>query len=323
MDEEKKVFKISLKTLMFLIIIIVLLVVIIVMGFMLASKSHNEKQSESAVSKDNEDKEEVVSNIVENEVENKTDNKVKNKVSNKTKNTVNPDSSGNVQYVEKIVDAKSYIYDAQYSVENLKIEEYQTNDGTSHSASDIVVPFVNMVSDDADDVNNEIQSLYENYMNEYKVCSENKNSFIKVNYETFTTANIISVLITVQRGNENEETNEYVTYNFDAIDGVKLTYSQTYELVGIKDIEEKVKNVISNLEDFEEYELNESYPEEVREARDKELEDCKNKIYTYYQQDLLNNHIAYYLDRNLKFNIAINVVLPAEGGEYSKIVVVE
>ncbi len=323
MDEEKKVFKISLKTLMFLIIIIVLLVVIIVMGFMLASKSNNEKQSESAVSKDNEDKEEVVANIVENKVENKTDNKVKNKVSNKTKNTVNPDSSGNVQYVEKIVDAKSYIYDAQYSVENLKIEEYQTNDGTSHSASDIVVPFVNMVSDDADDVNNEIQSLYENYMNEYKVCSENKNSFIKVNYETFTTANIISVLITVQRGNENEETNEYVTYNFDAIDGVKLTYSQTYELVGIKDIEEKVKNAISNLEDFEEYELNESYPEEVREARDKELEDCKNKIYTYYQQDLLNNHIAYYLDRNLKFNIAINVVLPAEGGEYSKIVVVE
>lgn len=325
MEENGKSYKISLKTMIFLIIIIVLLIAVIVMGFMLFSKKNNgedvKTSTEKISDKTFEEKE-------ENEVKNSSKDKSNDKNSENNKNKVNNSSNNgkeNDEYIDKIVSNRGYIYDAQYAPENIGDEEYVSSDEKTYSISEIKVPFLNMTSEDADEVNSEIEELYQSFAREFKVCSENKNSFIKVDYETYVTANITSILITVQRGKELDVTNEYISYNFDLISGTKLDYSQVYQIAGISEIQASVKNTIDNLEDFNKYSLEgrRDVSEDAINSRKEEIEACKTRIYTYYQQDLLNNKLVYFLDNNLKLNIVINVVLPDDEGSYLKMVIVE
>ena len=268
-------------------------------------------------------KKEKTENIAKEEVKNSS---VKNNVSKK-QNTNNTDNTENEEYVDKYVKNRGYVYDAQYIPENINVETYKTNDGENHSVLEIKVPYINMDCDAGKECNLEIEDIYKGFVNEFKACSDNKNSYIKSSYETFITSNIISTVITVERGKEENVTNEYIAYNFDAITGTKLSYDQVYGIAGITDVSECIKDNIDSFDVYDEYlQVNPNESKDAVETKKENVENCKKQIFTNYQQDLINNKLVYYLDRNLKLNIKMKIFLPEDSKEeiheYEKIVTI-
>lgn len=323
---DKKVYKIGLLPMLLLILDIILIIVVIIMGITIKSlrDEKNKIENEKNAAKEVVDTTPVLTNVVENTVSNEISSKEENEVDNTSSDNSTSEETSDVKYISKVVENKSYIYDAQYSPNDLKITNYSTNDGTDYTVYDIVLPYINMVSEDARNTNSEIEELYSKYTEEFRICSQNKNSFIKVNYKTYITSNIYSILITVQRGNEINSTEEYISYNFDIITGTKLDYSNICYVASITDASQSVLDCIDTLEDFDSYYLtvNSHNSQEEVDERNAQITACKNQIYTYYQQDLLNNSLVYFLDSNLKLNIVLKVILPDNTEGYAKIVVV-
>ncbi len=326
--DDKKVIKISLTTLLLLIFAIILLVAVIIVGIVIFEKNKDGKNSENTKEVlQNNQISNSSQNLIANETNNKTQNESKNKASNQTKNnTLNEsESSGNsVQYIDKLVENKGYIYNAQYSPENIIDKNYLNSDGNTYNVSDIVVPYINMVSNDASKINTEVLELYNNLVKEFKICSENKNSYVKSNYQTYITSNIVSIFITIQRGEEQTATEEYLSYNFDLVSGTKLTYDQVYTIAGISNIDEDIKKNIDNLEDFDEYVIEEdrNHTKEEVEARNSEIQTCKDQIFNSYKLSVQNKKLVYFLNSNLKLNIAIDVVVPENNEKYVKVITI-
>lgn len=330
--EEKKSYEIGLLPLILLFLDVILIVTVIIMGMIIHHKNQiiaKNKGSDADIIDTNnfneninsEPEPEIVSNT--NTVANNVVNQNKeNKTNTNTANNSNNTSEG---YTSKIVENRPYVYDAQYNVDTSKVNSYSTNDGTKYEVSDIVVPYVNMVSDDANKINLEIEQLYSKFVEEFKICSQNLNSYIKVGYQTYITSNIYSVLITVQRGFENSMTTEHFAYNFDIISGTKLDYNQVCYIAGISDVGESVKKKIENLEDYNSYYLvpSRNVTQEAADERKIEVDAYKNQVYTYYQEDVLNNKLVYFLDNNLKLNIGVRIILPDSNIINSKIIIIE
>lgn len=347
--EERKSYKIGLLPMLLLIIDIVLIVVVIFMGIIIYTQKQFIKERENIATSNPEvvqtipQKEETepvkedtntttVKNEVVNEVVNEIKNEVKNEVSNsvsnttETNNTTDPNPNSGEEYTPKMVENRSYIYDAQYTPNGVKVSNYTTtSDGKDHFLSEIVVPYINMMSDDASKMNTEIEELYKGYIEEFKVCSQNLNSFIKVSYTSYITSNVYSIVITVERGVEKEVTNEYIAYNFDIISGTKLAYNQVCFIAKITNAGESVKEAINQLSDLKKYVLTVSrdVSQESVNKRNEELDECKNQIYAAYEEDVLNNSLVYYLDNNLKLNISAKIVVPGNENSYNKLIRVD
>ena len=334
--EEKKSYKIGLLPMILLFLDVILIITVIIMGMVIHHKNQiiaKNKGSAADVIDANNDFKENINSEPETELEPVSDtNTVANNVVNQNKenktntNTANSSNNNTSEgYTSKIVENRPYVYDAQYNVDTSKVNSYSTNDGTKYEVSDIVVPYVNMVSDDANKINLEIEQLYSKFIEEFKICSQNLNSYIKVGYQTYITSNIYSVLITVQRGFENSITTEYFAYNFDIISGTKLDYNQVCYIAGISDVGESVKKRVEVLEDYNSYYLvpSRNVTQEAADERKIEVDAYKSQVYTYYQEDLLNNKLVYFLDNNLKLNIGVRIILPDSNIINSKIIIIE
>ena len=327
MEENKKNYKIGLLPLILLILDIVLIIVVIIMGIIIhiqqkeidsvSNKSIQSSQVEAENKEDLATTNEISNSISSNK--NQDLNVVKENVSN----TISNDTSN--EYAAKIVENRPYIYDAQYLPNGLKVTNYSTNDGSSYSTSDIVVPYVNMVSNDASQMNTEIENLYNDYIEEFRICSQNLNSYIKVNYNSYITSNIYSIVITIYRGQEEKETVEYIAYNFDIMSGTKLDYNQVCYIAGINNASESIQKTLNNLEDYNKYKLtvNRDVTQSMVDDRNAQIDSCQTQVYTLYQENLLNNKLTYYLDNNLKLNVVLKIILPEENTTYEKIVIVE
>ena len=324
--EDRSGYKISLLSMILLILNFVLIVVVIVMGLTIYSLKKNNKTNENVIENTTDMNVNInENNIVEEDLQNTvTENKESKRTSNNSKEETNNKNNTN-DSVGKIVDNMAYIYNAQYTAENISVKQYSTNDGTSYSISDIILPYININSSDAKKANNEIQENYKKYIEEFRICSQNKNSYIKSEYKTYVTSNIISVLIMVNRGQEEKNEEEYIAYNFDTISGIKLEYDNVYQIAGINDIKENVLNSIKSLDEYEEYYLKagRNITQEMVDERNSEIELSKTQTFTYYQEDLMNNRLVYFLDNNLKLNIVIRLSLPNDDEIYNKIITVE
>ena len=134
--DEKKVYKIGLWPMILIILDIALIATVIVMGMIIHQKLKGVTEPEQK------------KNHTENKIENTT---------NTTNNTAENDSSTE-QNTAKTVANRPYIYDAQYTPDGLKANSYLADDGVTYKVSDIVVPYVNMVSSDATKMNTEIET---------------------------------------------------------------------------------------------------------------------------------------------------------------------
>lgn len=334
--EDKKAYKIGLMPLFLLVLDIILIIVVIVMGLIIHNKnqiiagqnnvminnSENEENNDINIHEENS----MLANEINDTIDVKNANTdIINNDTNINTNTTNNSNNTLTGVTPKIVETRSYIYDAGYPVNGVTTNSYTTNDGVNHSILDIVVPYINMESDDATQMNSEIEKLYNGYVEEFKKCSQNLNSYIKVNYTTYVTSNIYSILMTIERGQEDDKITDYLAYNFDIISGTKLDYNQLCFVAGINNSAESVKNSISTLEDYSSYYL---YPsnnvsQEAVDQRNAKILNCQNQVYTLYQEDLLNSQLVYFLDNNLKLNISVKVILPNSDGSYNKIMIIE
>ena len=131
---------------------------------------------------------------------------------------------------KKIDESKYWVYDADYGKENKKIynDSKKTEEYVSNSSEDLIVPFININSDYAKSVNENIKKLYEDcyskygtaestpYSNEYKTY---KHYALK--YDKYITDNILSVVISLHEGvvivdgGAGGGTNTVYTYNFN------------------------------------------------------------------------------------------------------------
>jgi len=331
--DEKKVYKIGLWPMILIILDIALIATVIVMGMIIHHKNEIIAKKDVATKEANPtdvdesvNEEEITNTNSVTEPEQKknhAENKIAN-MTNTTNNTAENDSSTE-QNTAKTVANRPYIYDAQYTPDGLKANSYLADDGVTYKVSDIVVPYVNMVSSDATKMNTEIETLYRKWVEEFRICSQNLNSYIKVNYTTYITSNIYSICITVQRSNERVTSEEYFAYNFDIISGTQLDYGQVCYIAGINDAGECVQKRIETIEEYDSYYLvpSRTVSQEEADARKAEIETYKSEIYTHYQEDILNNQLVYFLDNNLKLNIAIKMKLPDNEIMFTKVVIVE
>lgn len=112
--------------------------------------------------------------------ENTTEQSVENKVEKSTS--------------KKIDESKDWVYDAEYgNNKTVKTIESSNSEANPNSKEDLVVPYININSDDAKRVNEEIKNLYNKKYEEYgtMIC--------RLNYKYYINDKILSVI--VEEGN--------------------------------------------------------------------------------------------------------------------------
>ena len=104
---------------------------------------------------------------------------------------------------------KEYIYDANYLLNS----EYK-------------MPYININSSDAIQVNGYLEGRYNSYMEHYKICSkENIPCHIALDYKQYLNNNIISVVIRYNESYTSVPDSQFLIYNFDLSTGKLMTYS--------------------------------------------------------------------------------------------------
>ena len=110
---------------------------------------------------------------------------------------------------KKVDESKPWVYDADYMKENKKIysDSKKTEEYACNSNKDLIVPYININSDDAKKINEKIRVLYDEYYEKYgKEKATSYSSEYKVyyhynlEYDKYVNDNILSVIITLHEG---------------------------------------------------------------------------------------------------------------------------
>ncbi|MDO5556150.1 MAG: hypothetical protein Q4G09_05940 [Clostridia bacterium] len=189
-----------------------------------------------------------------------------------------------------------------------------------YSLKDIVVPYINLNSDDANKVNNEIKELFDEMAQFFEEELTSTQTWYRISsYKYFINDNILSILITTESGGSAVETYEYHTYNFDLKTSKLLDYKSIYNSVGYTsdNIDSKVETAINNYERLKEF-ANEFYDKSLQEPIT-----FKQKSINNYYDSVANKKIAYFLDSNGKLNVIVRIEMPIGIGEFDTILTIE
>lgn len=170
---------------------------------------------------------------------------------------------------KKIDESKDWVYDADYLKENKKIyqDSAKTEEYAVNSNKDLIVPYININSEYAKTVNENIKALYDDYYSKYG--TEYKNPYNKeskeynhyvLEYDKYVNDNILSIVITLSEvpvivdGGAGGGTFTKYTYNFnlDTLNeatlndmAIKCGFESEYDVTSkIKEWEEKQRNIL-------------------------------------------------------------------------------
>jgi len=228
-------------------------------------------------------------------------------------NEIVDDNNNNETRVSKLESNKEWIYDANYNLPTNKESYYGHSDHSQLiKASDLVVPYININSDDAKKANQEIYKLYEDLINKFNENLKDEIWFTLVEYKTYTNDNIISVVITTESAGTDVPMYNYYTYSFNLENGKLLSYNDAYKNVGLneKDVTDKAINAVTNA-------LREKY------SNGDDFDTYNNKSINNYKVSISNNTIKFFIDRNKKLNIIVTLEIPAGRGKFNTIITVE
>ncbi|MBE5805877.1 MAG: hypothetical protein E7313_04090 [Clostridiales bacterium] len=145
----------------------------------------------------------------------------------------------------KLDETKSWVYDAEYNKENKIVDnKYNFN-------NDVVVPYININSKDAEKVNSEIKNIYEEAYLKFgsketaKGVGNNSKIIYSANYKYYENDNIISIVLEVASFESNGGTrnSKLYTYNFNTDTLNLATLSEISRLCGFSsanDVNEKI-----------------------------------------------------------------------------------
>lgn len=160
---------------------------------------------------------------------------------------------------------RDYVYDAGYHNDN-KYKEYDYCDGIttythdgfdvlicdkgSMRLSNLVVPYINIKSNDAYRVNRELKDLYDEYAGMFDAFYEDLESgnggSLVLGYYSFLSDNVLSVVIIYGYQITDVLYPDYKIYNFDLDNGDLLEYNELIELLDI-DVESIYSSVFNNI----------------------------------------------------------------------------
>ena len=194
----------------------------------------------------------------------------------------------------KIYNEFELVYNAEYAYE-VSQNNYTDTKNNIRYYTDIVIPYVNINSEDVKKINEDIKELNDSLVKEYENNLINNEYYVKSNYTYVINNNILSLVIIITRNNEsNQEYNEYKTYNINLDTKKKMTYLELLNSLTIKEIDKKMtKNNIETLETEaikeKTLELIEKNNIETKEEYTEEIEDKKTKTVTktIKQKDVL------------------------------------
>ncbi len=156
--------------------------------------------------------------------------------------------------VSKIDDSRAWIYDAEYE-KNLKAESYMVGDKTYYG-KDIVVPSVNIDSDYAREVNEDIKNKLEKVVEHYNEGVEDKTSYVdSCSYTTFEEEDGLFVLFTYGLGATDVVHPVYSAYSFNLVDGSKMNLDYFCHYIG-REKDEVESSVIAKVEEIINAEMN-------------------------------------------------------------------
>lgn len=202
-------------------------------------------------------------------------NTVNNTVNNTSKNGTNNSKTSNSK---KIDESKEWVYNAEYTKENKEIhtENETLGNKTLETDKDLIVPYININSEDAKKANKEIKEVYEEKYSEFgEYLSKSSDGELKayscplLEYKVYENQNILSVVLyntermVVTNSSLGSKELYIYTYNFnlDTLEAATLDemavlckFSSGSEVnKKIKDWEESQKNLILEQDGGEKY----------------------------------------------------------------------
>ncbi len=309
-------------TFIFIILVLIILGVIALVCYLLFFKNKLKENDISIMIDPN-------SNILNNENDNKNTETTPESNSIKLNNTKNYVYDANYKYNSKyykyayasededdynvVTNDKVTIKEVKDTV-NTEIGKFDVYENVQY-LKDLKVPYININSDDAKKVNQELEKLYMKYAKQFdENASEGLMCRLLLNYKTYTNNNILSIIeVDSEQCTDNWHI-KYYTYNFDLTTGKLLTYKDIYTKAGIKenDIENKAEQAIisKQKEEMEDYEYPDNYPDGTN------FDTYKNESISYYKKAVQKNTVKYYLGENNKLNIITTFSIPAGMGEF-------
>lgn len=212
----------------------------------------------------------------------------------------------------KLNNDKEWVYDADYNLPTNKESYYAYGDHSKLiSAKDLIVPYINIDTNDAKKVNQEIYKLYEDLITQFNENLTDEIWYTTTEYKVYTNDDIISVIITTESGGTSVPGYNYYTYNFNLKNGSLLTYEETYKHAKLnkKNIESKVTQAITK------------YMNKEFEYGD--IEQYINASMDNYKNNVTDRKIKYFIDDNNKLNIITILSVPVESGSLCKIITIE
>ena len=203
----------------------------------------------------------------------------------------------------KLDSSKNWVYDAKYKLPTNKESYYgYTNHTKLINSSDLIVPYVNIDSNDAEKVNTEIYNLYEKLIEKFNENLKNEIMFTIVNYKFYVNDDIVSILITTETAGTDISVYDYYTYNFNLKSGKLLKYS---EMNKFNDMNEKITDLIVN-------KLGEMYSGD-------DFDFYKDKSISNYKATINDNSIKYFIEDG-KMNIIVTLEMPIGRGKFDTII---
>lgn len=206
-----------------------------------------------------------------------------------------------------IVDNKKIIYDANYKYD-VDVTSYSTSHDTYY-IEDIKVPYIDIDSEDVKKINNEIKNIFNDAVNNFKKGVVDKMTYVDdCTYKYFTDDNILSVIITYGVGATDVVYPKYYTYNIDLKTGNLMSYKDVYTYLGLSDIDNNVKNAITNVMKGKLSNIGEQF------------DTYNNQSFDNYYETLNNGTLKYFVDSNKKMNIVVSLSIPAGRGSIDQII---
>lgn len=199
----------------------------------------------------------------------------------------------------KIDKTKAFVYTAKYLDKSTKIE----------------LPMINLNSQEAKVVNDQIKVIYDQLLQQNAVFELNHGGIVSSDYHYTVNGSILSVLIhTFVQGTDTPVEN-YYAYNFNLTTGHMYSYQDIYQVAGATstNIHSKVETAIR--------EYIENQNEKLWESEEQKQEFIKNSIQKYYE--LVNaNQITSYLDKNKTLKVITTILLPAGQETFQRVLAV-
>lgn len=206
---------------------------------------------------------------------------------------------------------KEYVYDAKYKKEGLK-ESYLFFE-KQVKLSEIVVPYLNVDTPEAEEINKEIKALFEEFIEMYDEYSQEDTSaeengtgsfdYIKSNQSYTIQNDIISILIKVNRtGRGSSEAIEYYTFNYDLKAKKRLNLEDVCHKLNLN-YEEAIKKVDEDLEtSFENTFESDVIPSEEDKKEIAEYIELNKETFT---NQLKDKKVKIYIDEKNQLNILV------------------